>query len=517
MRRTSATCWGCTRSSARAWPKGTRARRVKPGFLNLHTASGLAAATPMLYNAQLGRVPLVVTCGQNDTRLLQHDPHLSGDIVAIGKPHVKWATELVHAADIPVVLQRAFKMALQPPTGPVVVSIPQDALAQEFDFQYKPNGPVLGRMRPDRAALELALEILAAARNPLIFVESGVARSEALHEVVRFAELIGAPVYQSWMADVNFPVTHPQYLGDLDPTGPRAGELFEQVDVLIGVGCSMFAEGFLIPDAAVPVSTKIVHIDDDPWELGKNLPTDCPIQGDIKTSLGELNELLAAELPAGARELAGRRVERITGEKRAADAAFQARMAEGQGRTPISIHQLMSEIGRCIGAETVVVDECWSASGVLRRTLDLSQPRSYFRSRKGGSIGWGLPGALGVKLGLPEKKVLAVVGDGGAAWSMQSLWTAAHYNIPVTYVITNNATYGQVKLVRAAVLGAYPLQEKHIGMELDSPVMDFALLARSMGVAAQTVSRPEDLGEVLRSALASNEPRLVEVLVEKPS
>ncbi len=489
----------------------------KPGFLNLHTASGLAAASPMLYNAQLGRVPLVVTCGQNDTRLLQHDPHLSGDIVAIGKPHVKWAAELVHAADIPIVLERAFKMALQPPTGPVLVSIPQDVLAQELEFDYKPPGPVLGRMRPDRAALDLALEILSAARNPLMIVESGVARSEALDEAVRFAELIGAPVYQSWMADVNFPVAHPQYLGDLDPTSPRAGELFEQVDVLIGVGCSLFAEGFLVPGATVPVEMKIIHIDDDPWELGKNLPTECPIQGDIKTSLGELNELLSVSLSAEARELASRRIERIAEEKRASDADFEAWSAASQGRVPISIPQLMGEIERCMRAETVVVDECWSASGVLRRTLDLSKPRSYFRSRKGGSIGWGLPGALGIKLGLPEKEVLAVVGDGGAAWSMQSLWTAAHYKIPVTYVVTNNATYGQVKLVRAAVLGDYPLEERHAGMELDSPVMDWAMLARSLGVAAQTVSRPEELHDALTSALDASEPRLVEVLVEKPS
>ncbi|MCL5734976.1 MAG: thiamine pyrophosphate-binding protein [Actinobacteria bacterium] len=488
----------------------------RPGFLNLHTASGVAAATPMLYNAFLGGVPLVVTCGQNDTRLLQHDPHLSGDIVAIAKPHTKWATEITHAQDIPLVLQRAFKMALQPPTGPVLVSIPQNVLAQELDFDYKRNTQVFARIRPDRAALDRAVEILEGANNPLIMVESGVSRADALTEVIAFAEIIGARVFQSWMADVNFPVTHPQYLGDLDPTGPRAVQMFADTDVLVGIGCSMFAEGFLIPEASVPQDVKIIHIDDNPWELGKNLPTDCAMQGDIRVTLKELNAALAADLPTEARERASERARRIAEEKSASDAEFYARLEAGQLGLPIRIPRLMTEIDKCVGPGTVVVDECWSASAVLRRTLRLTKPRSFFRSRKGGSIGWGLPGALGVKLGMPDKDVLAIVGDGGAGWSMQSLWTAARYEIPVTYVITNNATYGQVKLVRAAVLGPYPLSEKHVGMELDYPVIDFTMLAQAMGVVAQKVAHPDEFGDALQDAIASGEPRLVEVLVEQP-
>ncbi len=158
----------------------------------------------------------------------------------------------------------------------------------------------------------------------------------------------------------------------------------------------------------------------------------------------------------------------------------------------------MTEIKSLMGPDTVIVDECWSSSPTLRRTLPLTEAKSFYRSRKGGSIGWGLPGALGVKLGLPDKRVIAVLGDGSAAWSIQGLWTAARYQIPVTFVITNNAAYRQVKLVRKAVLGDYPLDEKHEGMELDSPVIDFRALAESMGVGSRRVTRPEELGETLR-------------------
>ncbi len=483
----------------------------KPGVLNLHTAPGLAAATPMLYNAQLGRVPLVVTVGQNDTRLLQRDPHLTGDIAGLGRMFAKWSTEVAHPEDVPTAIRRAFKMAMQPPTGPVVVSLPQDVLQQEFDYSPAPDTPVFTGMRPDPAAVRCAAEVLAGANHPLLVVESGVTRSGALAEVVELAELTGARVYQNWMADVNFPAGHPQYLGDLDLINPQAHEALAAADALIGVGCSLFAEGFYGEPLDLS-HLKIVHIDDDPWELGKNLPTACAIQGDIRASLAELNHMLR-ERAAGLGRAAARR-EAITREKAAQDAALQVRVAAERDLSPISISRLMTEVAAVVTPNTIVVDECWSSSGTLRNILRPSSPGSYMRSRKGGSIGWGIPGAMGVRLGAPDKQVLAVVGDGGGAWSIQGLWTAARYRIPVTYVITNNAIYGQVKLVRKAVLGDYPLAEKHVGMELDAPVMDFSLIARGMGVQSERVTDPGRLGGALREASASGEPRLIEVLVQ---
>ena len=510
----------------------------KPGVLNLHTAPGLAAATPMLYNAQLGRVPLVVTVGQNDGRLLQRDPHLSGDIVGLGKIFAKWSTEVRRPEDVPVAMRRAFKMAMQPPTGPVVVSLPQDVLEGEFDFTAAPSTPVYSRLRADPAALRTALDIIAGADNPLLLVESGIARSGALAEVVEFAELVGARVYQNWMADVNFPVDHPQYLGDLDLISPQAHAALQAADVLVGVGCSLFAEGFFDPHAPDLSHLSIVHIDDDPWELGKNLPTACAIEGDIKSVLAEVNAALREALGAGGSPLVARgaapdgagasalatglagaaqRRATIAREKKAMDAAVEARKTAEADLMPMSISRLMTEIAAVATPNALVVDECWSSSATLRQILQPSAPGTYFRSRKGGSIGWGIPGALGVQLGAPDKRVLAVVGDGGGAWSIQGLWTAARYRIPVTFVITNNATYGQVKLVRRVVLGDYPLDEKHLGMELDAPVMDFSLLARSFGVPSERVSDPGRLGSALHEAVDSGEPRLIEAMVQPPA
>ena len=489
----------------------------KPGFLNLHTGPGMAAALPMLYNAQSGGVPLVITVGQQDTHLLQYEPHLSGDIVGMGKLYTKWSTEVVHAEDIPVTIQRAFKMAMQPPTGPVLVSIPQDVLAQQVDFVYKPNTTVYPRLRPDMEALHCAMDLLVGAKRPLILVESGVARCGALDETVRFAELVGARVYQGWMSDVNFPVTHPQYLGDLDPTGPQAKGVFEDVDLLIGIGCPMFDQGFMNPELTLPGGIKVIHIDENPWEIGKNIPVDCGIQGDIKSTLAELIELLGKEMPSEMGEAAKARAREISDEKSAMTDQLNTQIEDEKDHVPISISRLMREIKGTVSPDTIIVDDCWSSSGMLRKVLDLSGPKQFFRARRGGSIGWGLPGALGVKLGLTGHPVLAVSGDGSAAWSMQSFWTAARYHIPVTYVITNNATYRQVKLVRKLILGDYPLNERHEGMELDKPVMNYSMLAQSMGVKGEQVERPEELGEALKAALHSGEPRLIEVFVENRS
>jgi benzoylformate decarboxylase len=486
----------------------------KVGFLNLHTGPGVAAALPMLYNARSGGVPLVVTAGQNHTRLLQYDPHLSGDNVGMGKLYTKWSTEIVHAEDIPATIQRAFKMAIQPPAGPVLISIPQNVLEQQFDFQYKPNTTVYLRLRPDKSALDLALQMLCEAKRPFILVESGVARSEALNEVVRFAELTGARVYQSWMSDVNFPVTHPQYLGDLDPTSPPAKGIFKDMDLLVGIGCSLFAQGFFNPEPTLPPDIKVIQIDENPWEIGKNFPVGCGIQGDIKAVLEELNGLIESEMPSTVRQGARRRAEEIGQEKVKLKEKLKNQIEDERECVPISISRLMMEIKEVMTPDTVIVDECWSSSGMLRQVLDLSKPKTFFRARKGGSIGWGLPGALGVKLGLPDKSVITVCGDGSAAWSIQSLWTSARYRIPVTFIITNNATFLQVKLVRKLLLGDYPLNEKHEGMEIDDPVIDFSMLARSMGVKGEAVKNPRDLGRVLKAAVDSGEPRLVEVFVE---
>jgi benzoylformate decarboxylase len=480
--------------------------------VNLHTGAGVAAAMPMLFNARLNRAPLLVTAGQQDTRLLMQEPALAADLVGMARPLTKWSTEVLYAADIPLAIQRAFKIAAHSPEGPVFVSLPQDVLDQNIDFEFTPRGRSFTRLRPDREAISKAVELLLTAQKPAIIVESGVAKSGALAEAVELAELIGAPVYDPWMADVNFPGSHPQYLGDLNLATPQTGEVLKAVDVLIAIGVPLFRQPLYFSKPLLATKTKVIQIHDDPWEIGKNFPVAAGIEGDIKMSLAEVNDALGKSMPARARKAAEIRAQQIAKEKQKTTEAFVEKARQERDHIPIAPSRLMQELRDSLKPGTVIIDDCWSCSPILRRTIDFKEPQSFQRTR-GGSIGWGMPGSLGVKLACPERPVVAVVGDGSSMWSIQSLWTAAHYNIPVTFLICANASYRQVKLMKNLLMGE-KAKGRYLGMDLNEPRIDFCQLAQAMGVHGQKVERPEQLREVLDSVLGLGKPAVVEVLIE---
>jgi benzoylformate decarboxylase len=485
----------------------------KVGFLNLHTGTGLAAGMPMLSNAYWGGVPLVVTVGQQDSRLLAEEPAMSDNLVKIASPFVKWGTEIIHPEDIPTVMRRAFKIATHPPTGPVMVSLPSDVLADNFDFEYPPSFHSYTRLHPDDRSVEAAVELLSSAKNPAIIVEDGVTKCEALVEIVRFAEQIGARVYQPWMSDVNFPVHHPQYIGDLDPNSLATRDILEKVDVLVVVGAMFFQQALHLPKPLVTSSTKVIQIDNNPWQIAKNFPIACGVEGDIKVALSDLSQALAEDLTPDARSAVAERVKTISHEKQAMMEAFEKKAQAERDNTPISGTRLMAEIRDAIEPGTRIVDDCWSYSAVLRRTVPFSELRSYMRARGGGSIGGGLPTALGVKLASPDRPVLCVSGDGSAIWSIQSLWNATHYKIPVTFVIISNACYRQVRLMKMRILGE-SVKGRNLGTVLCPPEIDFCKLAEGLGLTAQKVTQPGELEAALRNGLRSNSANLIDVVVD---
>lgn len=485
----------------------------KVGFINLHTDPGLASAMAMLGNAHGGGAPLVVTAGQQDTRLFMEDPGLTGDLKAMASPYTKWSTEVLHVADLPLALRRAFKVAKHPPTGPVFISLPQNVLAQSIDMDYLPGGPAFTGLRPDKEAIDRAVELLLKAKRPVIVAGSGIAKHEAVSEVVRLAELTGARVYQTWMADMNFPTSHSQYLGDLGTATLSTREILQSVDVLIVVGNPLFKQAFYLPESLLTPETRIIQIDDDPWEMAKNFPVAAGLEGDIGASLSELNDVLETKMPAQARQAAGVRAKEIAGEKEVKRASFLKKDEEEKDNVPISVSRLMRELGNSLKPGTVVVDDAWSSSATLRRLIDFTELGSYQRLRNGGSIGWGLPVSLGVKLALPNRPVVAVCGDGGAIFSFQSLWTAAHYNIPVVFVITANSSYGVVKINKIRQMGEQ-VRGRFLALDLVNPKIDFCQLAQVLGVAGQKVERPDDLRGAFRSALDLEKPILIEVVIE---
>lgn len=501
---------GLHESVAVAIAEGYARASGKVGVLNLHTLAGLSCAMGMICNAS--NAPLVITSGQQDTRALMQEPELGGDLTGLVRPFTKWDTEVAYAADIPIALRRAFKVAVHPPAGPVFVSLPQNVLAEELDLQYLPSTPTFCQLRPDREAVNRAAELLSSAQTPAILVGSGITDHDAMPEAIDLAELVGARVYQSSPADMNFPTAHPQCLGGLD-LSMETRELLRSVDVLVAIGIPLFQQPTYLPSPLLTLATKVIQIDSDSWQIGKNFPVAAALEGNIKLSLGELINVLQQNLSPEMRQAATARAKEVGKQKEALRQELLRKAQEARDNIPISPWRLMQDLRESIGPETVIVDESWSCSSVLRSMIDFSKPKTFYRLRAGGSIGWGIPASLGVKLACPERRVVAVVGDGSAIFTIQSLWVAAHYNIPVTFVVCSNACYRMVRLIRIRQLGDYA-RNRTLGSELDNPRIDFCQVAQGLGVQGRKVVQPDELKATLRWALESDKPALVEVEVE---
>lgn len=487
----------------------------KAGVINVHTAPGVANLVSALYNAYVSDFNLVVTAGQQDTRLIQREPGLTGDLVAMTRPYTKWSTEVQHPAYIPLVMHRAFKISSQQPQGPTFVSLPQDVLSREAEIEVGYPSWVPSEYAPDKKAIEKAAELLAQARNPALFVGFRLARCDALKEAVALAELIGARVTENRLrAETAFPSDHPLFGGGMSTDVPGAHKALEDVDVVLAVGANFISQTFYLPEPLVSPSTRVIHLDTDPWEVGKNQPTDVGIVADIKLGLQELISAVSKQMSPGSKKAARERVKQISDENHRRREALWERAQESWDQEPISDIRLMLDLKECLPADAILVDGGVTASVALRDHLDFTEPDSYLAFRDNdGSLGDSLPMALGVKLGQPDRPVVGVIGDGNAMYSIQALWTAAHHRIPVTLVICNNSSYRILKLNTMRVLGREARDKLH-SVDLADPPLDFASLAQSFGVHAERVVRPRDIKPALERAINLDEPALVDVVID---
>src|SRR6266705_1255289 len=254
-------------------------------------SGGLGNAMGMLYDAQKSGAPMLLTAGQHDQSFNVTEPILWSDLPPIARPFVKWSTEAHRLEDLPRIVHRAAKTALAHPTGPVFLSLPVDVLNAERDLDLGAPTRVARRIVGDRAAVAQAAALLARAERPLLIAGDAVAQGDALAELVELAELVGAPVITEGVASACcFPFTHPLYSGSMPRLGPPIRALLMRHDLLFSVGGDLFT--LSLPDDVdpMPPGITIVHLDVNPWELGKNYPAAVAIQGDPKATLPELSE-----------------------------------------------------------------------------------------------------------------------------------------------------------------------------------------------------------------------------------
>jgi benzoylformate decarboxylase len=398
----------------------------------------------------------------------------------------------------------------------VFIGFPWDALDDEAEVDIVPSSTVYHRTRPDLDAVSRAAELLGGSESPVMVVGDRVAQSGAVAQAVEVAELLGARVYAAAFTEVNFPTSHPQFMGVLNLNRPAAREQLAGADVLLAVGSSVFSSFLYVPEPFLGPNTRLVHLDSSPREVEKVYSTEVGMVADPKAGLIELADALRQEMSGSAAEAARTRAAGISQEKQRARAAHQKRVRERWESNPMSVERMMAELARALPPNAIVGDEAITSRGALLGAMDFDEPGSLY-AEQGGALGWGMPGPLGVKLANPDRPVVAVVGDGSSMYTIQALWTAARYNIPVTWVICNNRSYRILK-VNMEIYLRDMLKDKgrrsqYLGMDFSLP-LNVAGVAQGFGVHGRTVEDPAELRAALEEAFGLGKPAVVDVVID---
>lgn len=480
-------------------------------FVSLHIDNGLANAFSLLIDSKRTGTPMVVTAGNKDVRKLAED---RSDLVEMARPFVKWSAEVTHPEQMASVMRRAFTEARTPPTGPVFVSFAGNALEDEAEVEIVASRSHFMAPVPESDAIEEAAEVLAAAELPVMVVGDRVARYDGAPAATNVAERLGARVYGHSSTEVNFPTGHSQWLGNLSLRQPAARQALRDADVVLVVGAPVFSDFFYQPGRVVRPDAKLIHIDINAEEIGKSEPTDIGIFATPHAALCQLDETLDAKMTGTQIEAARGRAETIAAETRQLAQAFEAAARQARESRPMGPAAMVYELARALPEDALVFDDSISTGGVLHAGVKFNEPGTLFGAR-GGAIGWGMGSALGLKLAIPDRPVVAVVGDGSAIMTVQALWTAVNSKIPVVYVICNNASYRILKVNMNVYkrLSGDNRASKYLGMDFPEP-FDFAAIANALGVEGRRIENPEEIGPAMASALDSGAPALLDVIID---
>jgi benzoylformate decarboxylase len=459
----------------------------RPAHVNLHTAPGVGNAMGGLVTAWHNRTPLLVTAGQQTRRMLLTEPRLTNRrATELAQPYVKWAHEPVRAQDVPAAVMRGYATAVQPPAGPVLLSVPLD------DWRQPADGPatvrrVSRRVAPDPDRLRWAAGVLATSRDPVLVFGAGVDRDGAWPAAVDLAQRLRAPV---WAAPASeravFPEDHPQYQGVLPNAVGPLSERLRGHDTVLVVGAPVFRYYPYVPGDHLPAGTRLLHVTDDPEEAAR-APVGDSLLGDAELACTGL----AALLPVADRPPPPPR-------PAPPDAAWHR---------PASPEAVFAALARVWPADGVLVHESPSNLAALRRQVRITRPASCFTMASGG-LGFGLPAAVGIALAERDtgrhRPVVAVIGDGSLHYSVQSLWTASQLGLPVVVVVPVNGQYG--------VLKAFARHEDTPGVPgLDLPGLDILAIAAGYGCAGAVVESAEELAATLPLTVYAHRPTVLAV------
>jgi benzoylformate decarboxylase len=487
----------------------------RPAFLNLHTSAGLGNAIGNLTNAQANVTPLVVTAGQQHYGHIETDPLLAGDLVGLARPVSKWSHEVRTVRELGTMLRRAFHDAASPPAGPVFLSLPMSTLDEDGAPDAPPASTIV------RAATAGGLDDLATLLTSVpmgslaIVVGDEVPQSGGVGALAAIAEVLGAPVYGSPLHSTGvFPPAHPLWAGMLPLSASAVRAALARYSLVFLVGGRAFMAYPYTDGPALPDGTALVHLSPDAGQIGRSHPVQLGVVGDPAATLAALLPALVGRTDAdAAADVLASAVTRRCAE---IDALEQAAL-DRYGSHPIDPMAAGHALVRAMPTGCAVVDEAITTGGYVRGFHHWTEPGRYFFC-KGGGLGWGMPAALGVSLAYDRSvPVLCVAGDGSAMYSPQALWTAAHEQLPVVFAVVNNRQYLILKTYLRSMKGESVEHGRFVAMDIVDPPVDYVALAQSMGVDATLVTSATEVGDVVRTALASGRPHLVELPIAAPA
>lgn len=453
-------------------------------LVNLHSAAGVGHALGAIFTAFRNQTPLLITAGQQARSILPFDPFLAAvSATEFPKPYVKYAVEPARAEDVPLAIARAYHIAMQEPRGPVFVSIPVDDWNRQTEFVVERS--VVSARYPDPHAIAAIATALESASNPALIVGAAVDRGGGWDAMEALAERVSCKVYAAPYANrCGFSEEHPLYSGSLPPSRQGIVKSLAGHDFLLVLGSAAFPYHTEEDGPHVPEGSTLFQITENP-EFASWTPSGSTLVADLKPSIEAITQ----------------RLER----RDKGPLAPRAPLPLLEPGDRISVDFLMQTLASVRDPASVLVEEIPTSSQARRKYIRVDRPASYLCGASGG-LGFGMAAAVGHSVGAPDRPVLAIVGDGSAMYTIQSLYSATRENADVTYVIVNNQSY-----LALEEFGKHFAMTEVVGTKL--PGLDFAGMAASMGLASERIERPDRLAAALREAIGSKGPALIEVMV----
>lgn len=451
----------------------------EPGVVDLRTGLGLGNGLGDVHNAYVAHTPLLICADRSEPHQEPAPSGDLGDLVGPARPVTKWAHEVRSAEEIPQAVRRALEAATTPPCGPVLLSIPAELREAPCSAPVRTPGPVHAAVRPDPDAVTEAAQLLLSASAPLILVGDGVATACAIETVGALGWLLGAPIVEGAAFETTVDPDDPLGAGRLPADPAAAARLLGPYDTVIAVGTWSLAQVF--PEPGPPLGTRdVVHIGIDAWESAKSQPGTV-VLGDERETVREIAERVDALLDDERRDLWTARYERVVAaNERSREVALRADRAHWH-RSPMSPQRAIAELASAVPENACVVDESRDFYELTARYLRRG-PGRWFRGA--GGIGTGLPRPIGVQLAVPGRPVVSLVAGDASTYALTALWTAAHHDLPIVWVVIGDA------------------------------VLDLVAVASGMGVTAHRVTDPNEITATLRAALASGHPTLIDLVVD---